>query len=582
MKVTRLHPDAKPPRLTKDAGVAQWMEALATGSCTQEEFLHKVHNLEGDDPEVPWEVLSLLDQYLRREKISQGVYASLKSRLQQSFMGFGSGNASPAQTSHSQAATPAPLPTPSTTVKMLTAAAVSTGPLRVGDVLRGRYQIMDILRKGPSGALFEAIDRFKVEVPDVNHRVALEVLDESARRDPGLLQRICRIQSLSHPGIERIYEVDEDRGALVLIKESLRGVSLHQLLEQGGGRVTLSAAQMIIHYVASALAYAHLHNVFHGDVRAENVFVTDIGEVRLRGFEINARDVPANPKGDRLAFCWFVYELLAGMRKSGGESPGSRTEHTRRPPGVTHEQWRVLRDTMTGREGSPHNVLTVFAGSNNPIGPILLQENTLRRKRLGFSEWTASAVVVAILVVAGYLVVNRGGVLTVPQVTAQPAATKVPVAQAATPRVAEVIALAAAAGVAAATTPPVTEPPAPKYSRALIDLPSESKSVPGDQPVARIWVRRRDGLKGEVSFIWWTESGSAKVDQDFREITPRTAAIEDGAEGVELLVPLLENPSRDQPRTFYVKIDEPGSNARLGERTLMQVLIEPSGSEEAP
>ena len=113
--------------------------------------------------------------------------------------------------------------------------------MHVGDVFRGRFQITDILRKGPLDVLFEAVDQFKVNVPDVSHRVAIEVFDEAVRSDPGLLQRICNIQSLAHPNIERIYDVDEDGGALIVIMESLRGVSLAQLVEQGGGRLTLRA-----------------------------------------------------------------------------------------------------------------------------------------------------------------------------------------------------------------------------------------------------------------------------------------------------------------------------------------------------
>ena len=579
MNVTRRHTARTSPP-SKDAGVAEWLDALAAGSCTQDEFLRQLQSLEGDDPELPWEALSLLDQYLRREIISHDVYVSLKARLQKRFMGFGSDSAPPEEAS-SPVNDPEPIPqapTPSTTVKILTPAPMATGPLRIGEVLHGRYQILDILRKGPSGVLFEAIDQFKVDVPDVSHRVAIEVFDETARSDPGLLQRICNIQALAHPNIERIYGVDEDRGALVVIMESLRGACLSQLVEQGG-RLTLDGAQAIIRNVASALAYAHLHNVFHGDVRAEHVFITDMGEVRLRGFERVARDVPASAKGDRLAFSWFVYELLDGLRKSG-QSPDARS-HARRPPGVTRDQWRVLRKTMTGKDAAGLNVLTVFAGSDNPVGRVLLQEDAPRRRRFGASEWTATAVVAAILVVAGYFVTTRG-VVNVPQ-AATPIARKAPEPPPVTPAAAEVI-TPPVAPKAEIVAPPIEAPPAPRYSRALIDLPSEITSVPGDQPVARIWVRRRESLKGEVSFTWWTESGTAKIDQDFRRISPRPAIIDDGADGVELLVPLVENPSRDKPRAFYVKIDEPGSNARLGDLTLMQVLIVPPGyvSPEEP
>ena len=40
---------------------------------------------------------------------------------------------------------------------------------------------------------------------------------------------------------------------------------------------------------------------------------------------------------------------------------------------------------------------------------------------------------------------------------------------------------------------------------------------------------------------------------------------------------VLDSSSRREPRTFYVKIDEPGPGAELGPRTLMQVAIVPPG-----
>jgi hypothetical protein len=119
--------------------------------------------------------------------------------------------------------------------------------------------------------------------------------------------------------------------------------------------------------------------------------------------------------------------------------------------------------------------------------------------------------------------------------------------------------------------------PAPVYVRSRIDLPEESISVDGAEPMARLWVRRRGGLSGEVSFLWWTESGSAQVDRDYAQISPRRAYIGNGANGVALLVPLVSDVARDQRRTFYVKIDDAGEGALLGDRTLMQVVIEPAG-----
>jgi hypothetical protein len=319
--------------------------------------------------------------------------------------------------------------------------------------------------------------------------------------------------------------------------------------------------------------------VFHGDVRAENVFITDVGEVRLRGFEINARDVPANPEGDKLAFAWFAYELLSSLRANWR---GDRNSRLRQPPGVTREQWRALRGTMTGKKDGLGNVLTVFAGVSNP-GPVLLRDGErARTRRMGTTDWTATAVVAVILVATGYFLVTRGllnrpGESAQPAVASAPAPPPAPEAVDVVPPPADTVPLAPAPAVIAPPLPAPAVVAAPRPSRATIDLPSGIETVAGDEPVAKIRVRRRGGLTGEVSFLWWTESGSARVDRDFRAITPRTAIIEDGANGVELLVPLIADASRQKPRTFYVKIDEPGLGATLGDQTLMQVSIVPPG-----
>ena len=61
---------------------------------------------------------------------------------------------------------------------------------------------------------------------------------------------------------------------------------------------------------------------------------------------------------------------------------------------------------------------------------------------------------------------------------------------------------------------------------------------------------------------------------------PQMAEIPDGAHGVALMVPLVSDRSRAEPRTFYVKIDETGTDATLGERTLVQVTILPADNNE--
>jgi hypothetical protein len=91
--------------------------------------------------------------------------------------------------------------------------------------------------------------------------------------------------------------------------------------------------------------------------------------------------------------------------------------------------------------------------------------------------------------------------------------------------------------------------------------------------MARITVRRSRALRDEVSFKWWTESGTAKPGQDFVPVKTRVEYIENGKNSADLVVPLVRDPARRAARNFYVVIDEASDNAALGPRTLTMVTI---------
>src|SRR6478736_5071325 len=71
--------------------ILKWMDALASRECSTDEFLHEVLEREQDDPDLPREVLALLDQYYRCKKIRHDVFVSLKARLQKESLYIGSG-----------------------------------------------------------------------------------------------------------------------------------------------------------------------------------------------------------------------------------------------------------------------------------------------------------------------------------------------------------------------------------------------------------------------------------------------------------------------------------------------------------
>jgi serine/threonine protein kinase len=112
--------------------------------------------------------------------------------------------------------------------------------------------------------------------------------------------------------------------------------------------------------------------------------------------------------------------------------------------------------------------------------------------------------------------------------------------------------------------------------RSRVELAADTIDVPLTDPAARIVVRRRGSLQGDATFTWWTESGTAKPGQDFMAVSPHQEVIEDGKSSVSLFIPVVGDATRQQPKSFYVVINDPGPGVTLGARTLTMVTIPPS------
>jgi serine/threonine protein kinase len=110
-------------------------------------------------------------------------------------------------------------------------------------------------------------------------------------------------------------------------------------------------------------------------------------------------------------------------------------------------------------------------------------------------------------------------------------------------------------------------------ARARIELAADNVEVAPGEAMARITVRRSRAMRDEVSFKWWTESGTAKPGQDFVPVRTQVEYIENGKNSADLVVSLVRDPARRTARNFYVVIDEASDNAALGPRTLTMVTI---------
>lgn len=127
--------------------------------------------------------------------------------------------------------------------------------------------------------------------PGLQVPVAIKVLSEQYSGDPAFRRRFQReataIAALNHPAIVRVYDFDEDQGALFIVMEYVEGRSLRTWL-QHGGRFTVAAAMDVIKQVLSGVGTAHARGVVHRDLKPENLLLTDDGRVKVLDFGIAA------------------------------------------------------------------------------------------------------------------------------------------------------------------------------------------------------------------------------------------------------------------------------------------------------
>ena len=139
------------------------------------------------------------------------------------------------------------------------------------------------------------------------------------------------------------------------------------------------------------------------------------------------------------------------------------------------------------------------------------------------------------------------------------------------------VAVPAAQQTAAAAAPAVSAvsavPAVPATDAASLGFTADTFVVSPLDSIARVTVKRSGNLRGNASFVWWTEEDSAKADADFAAFGPGKERIAAGQEFVRLAVPLVSDPARRGAKTFYVVIGSPSSGTSLGARSRAEVVI---------
>ena len=142
------------------------------------------------------------------------------------------------------------------------------------------YRILEKLGAGGQGAVYKALNT------KLDRTVVIKVLPPELTVNEINLKRFEReahlASSLDHPNICAIYDFNFAEGVHFIAMQYIEGRNVRELVN--GHPLELKSALSIAVQVCDALVAAHAQGIIHRDIKANNVMVTEAGQVKVLDF----------------------------------------------------------------------------------------------------------------------------------------------------------------------------------------------------------------------------------------------------------------------------------------------------------
>ncbi|MGZ3440509.1 MAG: serine/threonine protein kinase, partial [Polyangia bacterium] len=143
----------------------------------------------------------------------------------------------------------------------------------VGDVVAGRYEVLESLGQRPLGWLYRARE-CEIGVEVALWTIGAEMLPDEATRT-AFVGKLGRARTLSHANLVRVFGVYPTAQEVVIAAQWAPGQTLYARIQTKP--FTLEEARPVLTQVASAMTHAHQHGVILGDVHAATVVLLGAG-----------------------------------------------------------------------------------------------------------------------------------------------------------------------------------------------------------------------------------------------------------------------------------------------------------------
>jgi len=154
--------------------------------------------------------------------------------------------------------------------------------LEIGQIIKNRYCIIEVLASGGMGTVYRAKDESLGIDVAIKEFLPGKISIEHQRRNTAL------IAGLNHPAIPRVTDAFEtEPGSQFLVMDFVPGEDLRSRVEKNGP-LQAGLAISIISAIGSALQFLHRQNppVIHQDVKPGNIRITPEGKAVLVDFDL--------------------------------------------------------------------------------------------------------------------------------------------------------------------------------------------------------------------------------------------------------------------------------------------------------
>lgn len=489
----------------------------------------------------------------------------------------------------------------------------------IGRVIDERYVIEERLGQGGSALIMRARDLQRRGARHSGH-IAIKTLRPELRFRPQSIARLQRefrqTQLLAHPNVVKQFDIGCDNGNWFIAMELLDGEPLRQRLKAAPQGLPVPEALRIAAACGDALAHAHDKGVTHGDVKPDNVFVTDSRDVRVLDFGV-APDAPAaadstppepvipaatkayaspevlaglkpEPRDDVFSLACVIYEMLTGRHpygRLGADQAMKQKLAVERVSGLTAKQWAALTAGLAWtREARPAHVRDLLRSL--AVDPVSVTPITKHRQPARISvatpRWAermrgqAVGMVALIGMVIVLAIVEAGDG---PEPAALAAADRP--ADTGTAEASDVAEMAEAgeSGADAALVPPAIEvrrAAAPAPPARHVSFKTEKMVVSRGAVSAAIPIQLDPGAR-RVKVQWRTDDGSAVSGRDYGGPGSGIATFQERQTDRILYVPIVNDYSVTGDRSFTVELTGAPAGAQLGSPRRIEVTIQGAG-----